>query len=593
MKWLLLFCSLLPASAFSQGEKSVHIASPIQPKNLSDFWLGLYFSHQIQRRSKVIEDHPDHQRVMDVFTRIQDQGGKGVDYSITIIKANVANAFALPGGFLFITDKLLELDLSDAELAFLIGHELCHVQKNHFERLQKERTKVSFINALTTIGAVLLAHQDSKNNSRERERLQRQGSMGRQPSVIHDHSHSQQNLPPHLAPLIAGNLFGTLYLLHSQRDYEFEADLGGARLSMQAGYPLEKGIGMLEKLFYTNYRNASYEIWTTHPLTQSRMMSVKSKVDHRWLKTPKADIFVKERQHDLADRFLDLYEQLPLWPRPNFIPKGSAQKLRPLLRQRAEALSSSPFIQRRALRLELHHELIPQNRHKSALLADHGHIYQKWLTLKTLDEPIAPSALKNHQAQANSSLELNLSKMERSQPGYHQLKHMIHNYPNHPLNKEWSWKKWTLEPNPELQLDEAQSFLKDPQKKELANSIILNLINKHEQSPWIYLNGCQQISKKADALHFKKLLDKHDDLEELLKIQHAYPNNELIKDVIQRKKTLLDLAYRGGRLAMISKQNARAVENFQKILLYGSGSEREQEVREAIERLNRLTPNTF
>ena len=250
-----------------------------------DFKLGMFIAAQVEKQYRLLDDHPDHERVMRIAARIIDAAGSGTFYSFQIIEAPVANAFALPGGFVFITDKLLEQNLTDGELAFLIGHEISHVQNRHFERIQKERAKVSFLNVLTTIGAVLIA--SSSNRSGDRERLINQGAANPKAGPPELNNTSGIRYHPHLVPILAGNIFGTLYLLHSQRDFEYEADLTGAEIALRAGYTLEDGMGMLKKLFYTNYRNASMEQWTTHPLTQARIMALKSKVDPNGNKNPK------------------------------------------------------------------------------------------------------------------------------------------------------------------------------------------------------------------------------------------------------------------------------------------------------------------
>jgi Zn-dependent protease with chaperone function len=62
-------------------------------------------------------------------------------WSFGVIHADFVNAFALPGGIVRVTDALLEqLQLSDAELAALIGHEMGHVLHRHSQaRVLKEK----------------------------------------------------------------------------------------------------------------------------------------------------------------------------------------------------------------------------------------------------------------------------------------------------------------------------------------------------------------------------------------------------------------------------------------------------------------------
>ncbi|MCK5934707.1 MAG: M48 family metalloprotease [Fulvimarina manganoxydans] len=61
-------------------------------------------------------------------------------YNITILNSPNVNAFALPGGYVYITRGLLALANDSAEVAAVIGHEMAHVAANHgIERQERER----------------------------------------------------------------------------------------------------------------------------------------------------------------------------------------------------------------------------------------------------------------------------------------------------------------------------------------------------------------------------------------------------------------------------------------------------------------------
>jgi len=59
-------------------------------------------------------------------------------YRVTILNSPVANAFALPGGYLYVTRGLLALADDNSELAAVLSHEIAHVIANH----ALERAKV-------------------------------------------------------------------------------------------------------------------------------------------------------------------------------------------------------------------------------------------------------------------------------------------------------------------------------------------------------------------------------------------------------------------------------------------------------------------
>lgn len=60
--------------------------------------------------------------------------GSSHSYRITVLDSPIVNAFALPGGYTYVTRGLLALANSEAELAGVIGHEIAHVTARHGAR---------------------------------------------------------------------------------------------------------------------------------------------------------------------------------------------------------------------------------------------------------------------------------------------------------------------------------------------------------------------------------------------------------------------------------------------------------------------------
>jgi len=53
------------------------------------------------------------------------------DFTVTLLNSPVNNAFAIPGGFVYVTRQLTTLMNSEAELAGVLGHEVGHVAARH------------------------------------------------------------------------------------------------------------------------------------------------------------------------------------------------------------------------------------------------------------------------------------------------------------------------------------------------------------------------------------------------------------------------------------------------------------------------------
>ena len=61
---------------------------------------------------------------------------KDITYTFTVLNSPIVNAFALPGGYIYITRGLLDLADSEAELAAVLAHELGHVTALHHAQRQ-------------------------------------------------------------------------------------------------------------------------------------------------------------------------------------------------------------------------------------------------------------------------------------------------------------------------------------------------------------------------------------------------------------------------------------------------------------------------
>lgn len=123
---------------------------------------------------------------------------KGIRYEVRVIKSPQINAFALPGGQVFVLTGMLEFLETEAELAAVLGHEISHVDLRHcIERFQYEL-------ALRKVGAREL------------------GQMAE----------------------IARMLLTVGY----NKYQELEADAQGVRLSIQAGYDPDAGAAVFERL---------------------------------------------------------------------------------------------------------------------------------------------------------------------------------------------------------------------------------------------------------------------------------------------------------------------------------------------------------
>ena len=75
------------------------------------------------------------------------QGGGNGAYTITTLNSPVLNAFAVPGGYVYITRQLLGLMDDEAELASVLGHEVGHIAADH----SKQRSSRSQLSQIVSV----------------------------------------------------------------------------------------------------------------------------------------------------------------------------------------------------------------------------------------------------------------------------------------------------------------------------------------------------------------------------------------------------------------------------------------------------------
>ncbi len=97
--------------------------------------------------------------VVRVGKNIAGQSGLGnaqQDFNVSLLNSSVNNAFAIPGGYIYITRQLVALCNSEAEMAGVLGHEVGHVAARHSKKRQR-RSTIANIGAIagTILGAAI------------------------------------------------------------------------------------------------------------------------------------------------------------------------------------------------------------------------------------------------------------------------------------------------------------------------------------------------------------------------------------------------------------------------------------------------------
>jgi predicted Zn-dependent protease len=176
--------------------------------------------------------------------------GASTDFTVTLLNSPVNNAFAIPGGYVYVTRQLMALMNDEAELAGVLGHEVGHVAARHSKRRQNNARRNAVIGILgTVLGGVL------GDNG---------GLLGGLGDILQNNSMQ----------------FAQMATLGFSRGQELEADQLGAQYLVKAGYDPAALSSMLASLANQTALDAraagrdarSTPAWaSTHPDPASRV----------------------------------------------------------------------------------------------------------------------------------------------------------------------------------------------------------------------------------------------------------------------------------------------------------------------------------
>ncbi|WP_414575849.1 M48 family metallopeptidase [Anabaena sp. CCY 9402-a] len=155
--WQSGISGLQTLAMLSQGES-------VFGKSLADKYVEQY-----RQQSKLVDDPQVLNYVKGISNRLTALMGRDFEYEYYVIKDNSVNAFAVPGGKIFIHTGAIMATNSEAELAGLLSHEIAHAVLSHgFQRV----TQSQFISSLSNVIPLsdMLQEMVGKEHSRENER---------------------------------------------------------------------------------------------------------------------------------------------------------------------------------------------------------------------------------------------------------------------------------------------------------------------------------------------------------------------------------------------------------------------------------------
>jgi predicted Zn-dependent protease len=174
------------------------------------------------------------------FTFEWNERAREWKWEVNLVGSNQINAFCMPGGkIVFYTGILKTLELTDDEVAMVMGHEIAHALREH---ARERMGKSTVTTGAARLGGALLS-----------------GWLGI-PSGVMD---------------IAAQQGANLLTLKFGREDESEADLVGMELAARAGYDPRAGVSLWQKMAANN-KGAPPQWLSTHPSSNVRIEEIEA-----------------------------------------------------------------------------------------------------------------------------------------------------------------------------------------------------------------------------------------------------------------------------------------------------------------------------
>jgi len=199
--WLTLVAiSLMPLSAIAQTQIKLHSN---KYSTADDVKLGRQAAQEAEQQFPILRDQQVQNYVERVGQRLVDAipsqfQHPEFQYYFKVVNARDINAFALPGGPMYVNRGMIEAAKTEGEMAGVMAHEISHVALRHGTAQATKGQKYGLLAGIAGIAGTILSGSSQV------------GQLAQAPFAV--------------------------YLLKFSREYETEADVLGAQIMARAGY---------------------------------------------------------------------------------------------------------------------------------------------------------------------------------------------------------------------------------------------------------------------------------------------------------------------------------------------------------------------
>jgi predicted Zn-dependent protease len=230
--------TLEQATQALQGSGGVPLVG--DPADADEEALGREVAGRLLAAAPLVNDPALQKYVNQVGVYVAQQSSRPqLNWTFGVIASDDINAFAAPGGYIFLTSGLYRMLQNEAELASILGHEITHVNlRHHVKLLQKTR--------LLAKGKDLLAKGQSAT-------VQELAGTGAE-----------------------------LYARSLDKEAEFACDRFGIEYAARAGYEPFAYIDALDRIGASDRSDQLALLFKTHPHPADRIDALTQSIGDRW-----------------------------------------------------------------------------------------------------------------------------------------------------------------------------------------------------------------------------------------------------------------------------------------------------------------------
>lgn len=225
----------------------------LAPGQADDIKMGQEAVRDLKRNGLLpdeLEDAKVQSYVGDLALKIARNSDLTIPLHVVVLNSKEINAFALPGGYLYVDSGLLNATEDEAQLAGVIAHEIAHDADRHAHKMMKRATISQVMFQAAQVAALLLTG----------------GAVG--PGLFYALQYGFQGL----------GLVLSLNLLGVSREYELQADQLGIQYAWKSGYDPDGFIRFFDKMATREGYVVGASWFRTHPPFYQRMVEAQREI---------------------------------------------------------------------------------------------------------------------------------------------------------------------------------------------------------------------------------------------------------------------------------------------------------------------------